>query len=163
MLYENTGSYTPDIASEIDSEEEIVADEYGVTLQTARRILKDRHEVVRRHQAEILGAIIGQLLAGNNLNVKVHSLAIAFGFDQLNGFHSQSEIARELGCTRALISHYVLGWRDVLSGGIPAFDCLKFRKRNETRDTYRDKATSATLTAKHNKNEQHHRSDNIRA
>lgn len=162
MLYENTGSYTPDIAAEIDTEEEISADEYGVSIKVARRILRDRQAAVRHHQAEILGAIIGQLLAGNNLSVKVHSLAIAFGFDQLNGFHSQSEIARELGCTRALISHYVLGWRDVLSGGVPAFDCLKFRKRNETRQTYRDKATSATLTAKH-KHEQHHRSDHIRA
>ena len=154
MLHENTGSYTPDFASEIDSAEEIAADEYGVSIDTARRILRDRETAVRHHQAEILGAIIGQLLAGNNLSVKVHSLAIAFGFDQLNGFHSQSEIARELGCTRALISHYVLGWRDVLSGDVPAFDCLKFRKRNETRQTYKDKAPSATLTAKH-KHEHH--------
>ena len=162
MLYENTGSYTPDFASEIDSAEEIAADEYGVSIQTARRILRDREDSVKHSQAAILGAIIGQLLAGNNLSVKVHSLAIAFGFDQLNGFHSQSEIARELGCTRALISHYVLGWRDVLSGGVPAFDCLKFRKHNATRQTYRDKATSKTLTSKRNKHE-HHRSDNIRA
>lgn len=155
MLYENTGSYTPDFAGEIDSPEEIAADEYGVNIATARRILADRDAAVRHHQAEVLGAIIGQLLSGNNLSVKVHSLAIAFGFDQLNGFHSQSEIARELGCTRALISHYVLGWRDVLSGGVPAFDCLKFRKRNDTRDTYRAKATSATLTSKRNKYEHH--------
>lgn len=162
MLYENTGSYTPDFASEIDSEEEIAADEYGVGIETARRILKDREIAVRHNQAQVLGAIIGLLLGGNNLAVKVHSLAIAFGFDQLNGFHSQSEIARELGCTRALISHYVLGWRDVLSGGVASFDCLKFRKRNDTRATYRAKATSATLTSKRNKHE-HNRPDNIRA
>lgn len=155
MLFENTGSYTPDFAGEIDSPEEIAADEYGVSIETAKRIIKDRENAVRHHQAEILGAIIGQLLAGNNLSVKVHSLAIAFGFDQLNGFHSQSEIARELGCTRALISHYVLGWRDVLSGGIPAFDCLKFRKRNETRKIYKEKATSQTLTQKRKKHEHH--------
>jgi predicted transcriptional regulator len=155
MLYDKTGSYTPDFAAEIDTEEEIAADEYHVSLATARRILKDRETAVRHHQAEILGAIIGQLLAGNNLPVKVHSLAIAFGFDQLNGFHSQSEIARELGCTRALISHYVLGWRDVLSGDVPAFDCLKFRKRNDTRATYKEKATSKTLTSKRNKHEHH--------
>jgi hypothetical protein len=161
VLYENTGAYTPDFAAEIDSEEEIAADEYDVSLAVARRILSDRAAAVRQSQAEVLGAIIGQLLAGNNLSVKVHSLAIAFGFDQLNGFHSQSEIARELGCTRALISHYVLGWRDVLAGSVPAFDNLKFRKRNDTRATYRDKATSKTLTSKKNNRHEHHRSEHI--
>jgi hypothetical protein len=148
VLYENTGSYTPDFASEIDLPEEITADEYGVDIKTARRILKDREGAVRHHQAEILGAIIGQLLAGNNLPVKVHSLAIAFGFDQLNGFHSQSEIARELGVTRALVSHYVLGWRDVLDGGIGAFENRTFRKRNSTRKTYAKAATNPVIQAK---------------
>ena len=155
MLYENTGSYTPDFAAEIDSEEEIAADEYGVSLETARRILKDREKAASQYNSQILGSVIGLLLSGNNLPVKVNCLAIAYGFDQLNGFHSQSEIARELGCTRALISHYVLGWRDVLSGGVASFDCLKFRKRNDTRATYRAKATSATLTSKRNKHEHH--------
>ena len=90
MLYENAASYTPDFAAAIDSAEEIAADEYGVTLDVARKIIMDREAAVRRQQAEVLGAIIGQLLAGSNLPAKVHSLAIAFGLDQLNGFHSQS-------------------------------------------------------------------------
>lgn len=155
MLYESAGSYTPDYAAEIDKPDEIIADEYGVSLETARRILKDRESAARGQQAEILSAIIGHLIAGNNLPAKVHSLAIAFGLDQLNGFHSQAEIARELGVTRALISHYVLGWRDVLSGGIPAFDCLKFRKHNETRKTYADKATDPVIQAKKHRHEHH--------
>ena len=152
MLYENAGAYTPDIAAEIDTPDEIAADDYGVSIATARRILRDREAAVRRQQAEVLGAIIGQLLAGSNLPAKVHSLAIAFGLDQLNGFHSQAEIARELGVTRALISHYVVGWRDMLSGGIPAFDCLKFRKHNETRQTFAAKATDPVLAAKRGHN-----------
>lgn len=155
VLYENAASYTPDIAAEIDTEEEIAADKYGVSLETARQILKDTKIAVRRQQAAVLSAIIGHLIAGSNLPAKVHALAIAFGLDQLNGFHSQSEIARELGVTRALISHYVLGWRDVLSGGVATFDNLKFRKHNETRQTYREKATSQTLTAKRNRHEHH--------
>lgn len=162
MLYENTGSYTPDFAAAIDTEEEIAADEYGVSIQTARRILSDRDSAVRRHQAETLGAIIGDLIRSNNLPAKVNALAIVFGFDQLNGFHSQSEIAEEIGCTRALVSHYVTGWRDVLAGNVPAFDCVKFRKQNSTRETYAAKSTSATLTAKQRRYE-HYRSSNISA
>ena len=148
VLYENTGSYTPDMAAEIDTPVEIAADRYGVSLKVAATILLDIDAASRRLQAETLGAVIGTLISGSNLQAKVHALAIAFGLDALNGFHSQSEIARQLGCTRALISHYVTGWRDVLAGGAGAFDCLKFRKRNATRQTFAAKATDPVLEAR---------------
>lgn len=144
------GSYSPDMAELIDTPEEIAADEYGVSLETARRILADQHAAIRAAQGQTLGAVIGHLIAGNNLTAKVHCLALAIGLDQLNGFHSQSEVARQLGVTRALISHYVLGWRDVLSGGGGNMDCRKFRKRNSTRATYAAKATDPVLQAKRN-------------
>jgi predicted transcriptional regulator len=145
-----TGSYTTDMAEMIDTPEEIAADEYGVSLSVAARILADRDNAVRAAQAQTLGAIIGHLIGGSNLIAKVHCLALAIGLDQLNGFHSQSEVARQLGVTRALISHYVIGWRDVLSGGIGNFDCTKYRKRNATRATYASKATNPVLQAKRN-------------
>lgn len=144
-------SYEPDMAAMIDSAEEIVADDYGVTIAVARRILSDRQNVVRRSQAEMLAKVIGLLLQNRNPNVQVHALAIAFGMDELNGAHSQSEVARELGVTRALISHYVLAWRDVLAGGIGAFDNRTFRKRQGTRKTYAKSATDPVIEAKRNK------------
>ena len=144
-------SYEPDMAAMIDSAEEIVADDYGVTLAVARRILSDRQDVVRRSQAEMLAKVIGLLLQNRNPNVQVHALAIAFGMDQLNGAHSQSEVARELGVTRALISHYVLAWRDVLAGGVGAFDNRTFRKRQGTRKTYAKSATNPIIQAKQKK------------
>lgn len=148
MLHDAAGSYDPDMAALIDKEDEIVADRYGVSIATARKIIKDRDNASRRNQAETLGAIIGHLMSGNNIPAKVHSLAIAFGLDGINGFHSQSEIAKQLGVTRALISHYVLGWRDVLAGGPGAFDCIKFRKHNHTRETYAKVATNDVVQAK---------------
>ena len=128
-----------------------LADEYGVSLAVARRILADREDLARRGQAQILASVIGLLIQSRNINVQVHALAIAFGMDQLNGAHSQSEIARELGVTRALVSHYVLAWRDVLAGGIGAFDNRTFRKRQGTRQTYAKSATDPILEAKRNK------------
>jgi len=151
MLYEGTGSYTPDMAAEIDKPVEIAADKYGVSLRVASIILIDIEAASRRRQAETLGAVIGTLISGSNLQAKVHALAIAFGLDALNGFHSQSEIARQLGCTRALISHYVTAWRDVLAGEAGEFDCLKFRKHNETRQTFSDKAKNPVVQAKNRK------------
>lgn len=144
-------SYEPDMAAMIDLPEEIVADDYGVTIAVARRIIVDRQDVARRSQAEMLAKVIGLLLQNRNPNVQVHALAIAFGMDELNGAHSQSEVARELGVTRALISHYVLAWRDVLAGGIGAFDNRTFRKRQGTRKTYAKSATDPVIEAKRNK------------
>lgn len=156
MIYESAGSYTPDFSAEIDRPEEIAADRYGVSLELARVILADIEAASRRRQAETLGAVIGSLISGSNLQAKVYSLALAFGLDALNGFHSQSEVARQIGCTRALISHYVIAWRDVLAGGVGGFDCLKFRKHNETRQTFSDKAKNPVIQAKNQRHEQHH-------
>jgi hypothetical protein len=133
-------SYTPDFASEIDTEEEIIADRYGVSIETARQIIKDIEDAVRQCEATKLGSIIGALISGQNLAARVHALALAFGLDQLNGFQSQSDVARKLGCTRALISHYVVGWRDILDTDNTHVDCTKFRKRNDTRKTFSESA-----------------------
>lgn len=148
MISDNTASYTPDFAAAIDSEEEIIADEFGVSLKQARRIIKLRDDAIRREQAMMLAGIIGALTESKNLPVMVHALAVAFGFDEMNGWHSESEIASKLGCSRALISHYVVGWRDVLAGKSGAFDCTKFRKHNSTRETYKEKATDPLVQAK---------------
>lgn len=144
-------SYEPDMAEIIDSPEEVIADEYGVPIAVAKRILADRHDVARRGQAQILASVIGLLIQSRNLSVQVHALAIAFGMDQLNGAHSQSEVARDLGVTRALVSHYVLAWRDVLAGGIGNFDNRTFRKRQSTRITYAKATANPIIAAKRNR------------
>ena len=148
-------SYTPDFADEIDSEEEIIADKYGVSLKVAGQIIQDRINAVRQYQGRTLGLIIGQLISGQNISARVHALAIAFGLDQLNGFQSQADVARKLGVTRALISHYVVGWRDILDAGQGAFDCTKFRKANSTRQTFSEAAKNPVIQAK--QRHEHHR------
>jgi predicted transcriptional regulator len=148
MLHENQASYTPDFAAEIDTEEEIIADDLGVSIYQARKIIRMREDAVIRNQSLILARVIGLLLQSNNLPATIHALALASGLDQLNGKKSQAEIARELGVTRALISHYVVGIRDILSGNDTNFDCTKYRKANSTRETYKAKATDPFTKAK---------------
>jgi predicted transcriptional regulator len=149
VLDDNQTGYWPDYAAEIDREEETLADELGVSLEQARAFLRIRDAACRHEMAMVLGQVLGILIAAKNLPVMVHSLALAAGLDQLNGAHSEAEVARELGVTRALVSHYVVGWRDVLSGGSGrGFDITKFRKRNETRETYAEQATDPFLEAK---------------
>jgi hypothetical protein len=73
-----------------------------------------------------------------NLKALVRGLALAAGLDELNGTHSQAEVARELGCTRALMSHYVTMWADLLGVHV-----LKFRKAPGCRATYSKAAFAA--------------------
>ena len=132
MLTERQASYEPDIAAEIDSEEEILADELGVTIKQARQILiiieQKRHMAI----AVAMAKTIGFILSGGNPIAKIYGIAFAAGLDELNGLHSQAEAARKINVTRALLSHYVLCARDAL--GISVF---KYRKSDSCRETYR--------------------------
>jgi hypothetical protein len=149
-------AYTPDMAGEIDSDEEELAEEFfwfvqkqippskmqvdwlvmkevitaagawGITVQE-----RERQDLAGKSW-EMLGRVVAGLMAAKNLSATIHALAFAAGLDQLNGKKSQAEIARELGCTRALISHYVVGWADVLGLSI-----TKFRKSESSRETYK--------------------------
>ena len=149
-------AYTPDMEDEIDEEAEELAEDFfwfaknhipaskmsipwnemKVVIEAAGLwaiTVQEKEKANMAGQAwEMLGRVIGLLLSAKNLNAQVHALAFAAGLDQLNGKKSQAEIARELGCTRALISHYVVGWADVLDLSI-----TKFRKSEASRETYK--------------------------
>ena len=105
-------AYMPDF--DIDTPEDILADELGTTPAVARKVMAMLQAAEVRQQALTLGKVVGLLLETNNLPVMANAIAFAAGLDQLNGKKSQAEVARELGVTRALVSHYTVGVRDVL-------------------------------------------------
>lgn len=148
-LAEKTGgSYWPDMADEIDTPEEKLADELGISIKAAGLVIKHVENEVRKNQSLVLARVIGLLLKASNLPAMAHAIAFASGLDQLNGARSQAEVARELGVTRALLSHYTLGVRDVLSGKDTSFECTKFRKSQASRATFKAKATDPFTAAK---------------
>lgn len=108
-------------------------------------IINDRNSEGIKRSALTLGEVIGLLMQSQNISVMVYALGIAAGMDQLNGAKSEKQIADELGVSRALLSHYVVGWRDLLSGNQYNFDITKLRKANSTRETYAKQATSPLL------------------
>ena len=148
MIIENLASYEHDYAAAIDKPHEILADRYGVRLDVAKQIIKDTEYAKTEQDALIIGQVIGLLMASKNLPVMVHALAIAAGLDQLNGARSEKEVADSLGITRSLLSHYVVGWRDLLSGNQYSFDIIKLRKNNRARSTYSLKTKSPLIAAK---------------
>lgn len=148
-LYEqNGGAYWPDMADELDTPEEQLADALGISLKAAKLVIAHVDGEVRKSQSLVLARVIGLLLKASNLPAMAHAIAFASGLDQLNGARSQAEVARELGVTRALLSHYTLGVRDVLSGKDSSFECTKFRKSQASRATFKAKATDPFTAAK---------------
>jgi hypothetical protein len=144
-------AYTPDIASEIDTPEEIMAERLECSIPMARRIidlLKEQRNDHAGNSRELFARVISKLMESSNTRVSLHGLACAGGLDELNGFRSQAEIARELGCTRALVSHYTTAWTDYMSGKDAAFTITKFRKSEKSRDVFREKATDPFTSAK---------------
>ncbi len=141
-------SYDPDIAGEIDTEEEIIADTIGITLSQARQVVTYRDDALKKNQAMVLGGVITLLLEAKNVPAVTHALALAAGLDHLIGAHSETAVAKKLGCTRALISHYVQAARDVLTTGVFKLECFKFRKSNASREVFRAKATDPFTAAK---------------
>jgi hypothetical protein len=132
VLHDHAGATEPDMAAAIDKPDEILADELGVSLAQARQILAIIERYRREELATALGAVIGWMLSGGNVVAKIYGLAFAAGLHQLNGLHSQSEAARQLGVTRALLSHYVVSARDAI--GIRV---TKYRKSDASRESYR--------------------------
>jgi hypothetical protein len=140
------GSYSVDMADLLDKPDEIIADELNVTLVQANRILAMIDREKTEFAALTLGRMIGWVLMGGNVQVKIYALAFAAGLDQLNGLHSQSEAAKKLGITRSLLSHYVISARDALGISV-----TKYRKSESSRATYRD-----TQLKRHGKTPPHH-------
>ena len=145
---DNEPANRPDPASEIDTEQEILADTLGVTLKQAEQIIKYRDDALRTNQALVLARVIALLLDAQNTKAMVYAIAFASGLDQINGAKSQSEVAKELNCTRALLSHYTVGARDIFSGKEIVLECTKFRKSNASREVFKQKATNPFTAAK---------------
>ena len=160
VLYENTGSYTPDMAGMIDTEEEILADDISergnkITLRQARYVQSLIHEAGLRYQSRIIANVIGLIMENKNPAMACDCLAMAAGMDELNGVKTQSEVADKHKVTRALISHYVIRFRDSLSGGVVTLDNFKFRKSQASREVFRKQATDPFLAAKNAAKKRH--------
>lgn len=147
MLYENTGSYTPDYAAEIDTEEEILADEISergnrITLKQAYYVKSLIDTATVRQQARIVATVVDMVATSRNPSLACDCLSMAAGLDLGKGVKTQTDLAETHGVTRALVSHYVVRFRDSLSGVVVTLDNFKYRKSNASREIFKRSATS---------------------
>lgn len=122
--------------SEIDTEVDLICEQLSVGPALARAIkdYKDAAiaESVDWEVAQILSKVLSEFTRPcKNLRARVYGLIFAAGLDEANSIHSQAEIARQIGCTRALISHYTTDWADKIRLGV-----FKFRKAERTRAVF---------------------------
>jgi hypothetical protein len=134
--------------SELDHEVDLICEQLGVAPGLARQIkdYKDAAvaESVDWEVAQILAKVLSEFTRPcKNLRARVYGLIFAAGLDEANSIHSQAEIARQIGCTRALISHYTTDWADKIRLGV-----FKFRKAESSRQTFRAAQLKAWETRK---------------
>jgi len=133
----------PDSAFDVDRPEWKLAEELCLGLEEAERVHAWHLSTIAREiewaKAEQLNLIVSFLCKPTkNLRALVRGLALATGLAELNGTHSQAEVARDLGVTRALMSYYVTTWADLLK-----INVFKFRKGSSSRETYRAAANKS--------------------
>ena len=131
-------STTPDMAAMIDSDHEMIMEQFGLVEAQAKAVLKwasnKEHNAARSMQAKVLGAILGQFLGQKTADASTMFWALAFqsGVARHLTRHNPNSKAKELGVTRALMSY----WQKVWEKELDLHD-LTYAKTNEARAKYR--------------------------
>ena len=167
-----TNAYCPDIAAEIDSATEEMMERIAFRLRKSLGIRAMPNEMIKigdflRVMAEFallvaeeskgdsaannkdhFNFVLSKALDSSNPRAVLYGFACAAGLDALNGLRSQAEVARTLGCSRALISHYTTAAADFVSTGEDKFTITKFRKSEQSREVFKRTATDPFTAAK---------------
>src|SRR5215472_1766974 len=145
-------AYEPDIADEIDSLPERIAEHFHVSIPTAKAFLAWHASQVERITMERLMGVLAQVKGVityqcENTCARAWGLAFALGMaHRNNGVRDMTHIARKLNCTVALISHYKRFWDgllppDVRIYGKTAQACVKYRIARLISYGYRTRTT----------------------
>lgn len=131
-------SESPDMAAAIDSEHEVLMEQFDLDVEQALALLKwakeREHAAARTMQAKVLGSILGQFLGEKTADAKVMFWALAFqsGVARHLTSHNPKTKAEQLGVTRALMSY----WQKVWESELELHD-LTYAKTPEAREKYR--------------------------
>ncbi len=120
----------PDMAAAVDKPWEILAEDFGIPLVAAVRIFK-WHELQmqagdEKHARELAVVVASLIQPSDNLRAKVWGLALSYGLAvRLVGARNGTDLSTQLGCTRALISHYKRYWDRLLGSNVQIFGKTK--------------------------------------
>ena len=104
-----------DLSDFIDTPSEQFAEQFGISLTQAKRIVRWHQQIVKEslntHLAQMLGIIIGGLLSAKNPKLSSAGLAFAATLDALNGFGCQRDYAIKNGLSPSALSKVVKAWQ----------------------------------------------------
>ena len=116
---ENRASYSPDISASVDTLADQLAERFGVSGDTAKRIVAWHNEAVEReaitYKAFLFQRVIAGFIEPGNLRVRAGALAFAAGLDALNGLGSLREFSKKVGVSPAIVSRVKLWWQKELN------------------------------------------------
>ena len=145
----------PDIAAALDTETEIIADQFGVDLPAAARILA-WHAAAMAHamltrEADLLAVVVGGLLASKNVRIASAGLAFASSMAAVNGLGSQAEYARSIGVSRTILSKSAKAWQRQLNLHTSPFQkseaaCTTYSAVAKARHWRKQKVTATALS-----------------
>ena len=102
-------------------------------------------------KALTIARVIGEMLASENVQLDLNSLALATGLDQALNLGSEAEVARRLGVTRAAVCKAVGKWRDTLGYSPTKFTRSEDNRRNcseaQSKDHWRRRKPTAQNAA----------------
>jgi len=153
-------AYEPDIAAQLDTLAEALAERFGVPLPTAQQFVAWHKSELRRltleRLLEVLAQIAGVLMwRCKNHEARAWGFAFALGMaHRNNGVRDMSHLARKLNCTVALISHYKRHWDrllppDVRVYGKSAQACGAYHWSRLISYGYRTRTAPAAATTNH--------------
>jgi hypothetical protein len=109
------------MATACDTMEDILAEQFDVSLDIARRIAHWHTSVVEREsderKAAVIARIAGTFLNASNAKLSSAGLAYAVGLDSLNGLGTMAEYAATIGVSRQAVSKVAKQWQAEL--GLP--------------------------------------------
>lgn len=142
----NEASYTPDMAREIDSLGDHIAElaegwqkNKPVAPQVeaiVRRLLDEKRlnesvEVAQLSGREVLAQIVALIVESERPKLMAQSVDLVFQLGVFGGI-SETEMARQAGCTRANACHYVMRVKDRFFRGVS----IPWLRSEEARTTY---------------------------
>src|SRR5215813_12589781 len=118
---------TINIAAELDTPDEITAEEFNVAIDTARAFNAKLNEATERARIQGAAEVLSQLVViflerCKNREARDWGLAFSIGLgSRMNGIRDLAHAARVLNCTRALLSRYKRRFDSLLPADIRVY------------------------------------------
>jgi hypothetical protein len=110
--------YDPNPSDAIDTEGELIAERFGISLKKgeaiAEWIIHNQREAEIKRAAELIPIFLALMMRPGNVRARLVALCFATGLNRINHFNTLADAAEALGVSRASISRLQIYFRNFL-------------------------------------------------